>query len=347
MERGDVLKMKNHYPVFGICGFSGSGKTTVIEEVIRILTRRGLQVAVVKHDVHGLSIDHEGKDTDRVFKTGADVVIRGPEQSFFRAHRRGDMPLASLISRIGPHYDLLLVEGHKSTPLEQRVWLCSDAGEQPPPEAAGIQRVLRRDEDRVRIVMGMIDDWLPRTWRASPVYAGILIGGKSSRFGSPKHLVDDAGVTWLERTVERVRAYVDGTAILGAGAIPDSLGSLPILCDVQDAKGPLAGMLAAARWSPLTSWLFLPCDLPLLSGESIRWLLEQREPGVWGVLPRLPEAPGPEPLFAYYDFRATPLLERSRRPVDLATENHVITPPVPEHLQVSWKNVNTPADLTA
>lgn len=337
--------MNGHYPAFGICGFSGSGKTTVIEEVIGSLARRGLKVGIVKHDVHGLNIDREGKDSDRFFRAGADVIIRGPKQCFFRAHRSDDVPLRDLARLIGPYFDLVLVEGHKATPLEQKVWLCSDAGEGPPPEATGIQRVLRRDEDRVRIVMEMIDAWLPRAWRASPVYAGILIGGKSSRLGRPKHLLGDNGKTWLERSVEKVRPHVDGVAILGAGAIPDGLGSVPVLCDIQDAEGPLAGMLAATRWRPLTSWLFLPCDTPLLSEAALRWLIDHRRPGVWAVLPRLPEAPGPEPLLAYYDFRAGPMLERAQRPVDLTADAHVVTPAVPDRLQASWKNVNTDEDL--
>jgi len=158
---GEAFDTKSIYPAFGICGFSGSGKTTVIETVVQRLTARGLRVGVVKHDVHGLNIDHEGKDTDRFFKAGADVIIRGPEQCFFRAHRRGNMPLSGLLDLLGPYYDLFLVEGHKTMPLDQKVWLCSDDGEDPPPEAIGIRRVLRRDEERVSIVMEMIDAWLP------------------------------------------------------------------------------------------------------------------------------------------------------------------------------------------
>jgi len=337
----------SQYPAFGICGFSGSGKTTVIEVVVKELIGRGLKVGVVKHDAHGLNIDHEGKDTDRFFKAGADVVIHGSEECFFRAHKSRDVSLHDVLRTIGPHYDLVLVEGHKTTPLAQKVWLCGDAGEPPPPEVAGIRRVLKRDEDRVRIVTGMIDDWLPAAWRATPLYAGILIGGKSSRFGRPKHLVEDQGKTWLEQTVEKIGPHVDGIAVLGAGAIPDGLGAVPVLCDVQDVKGPLAGMLAAMRWRPFTSWVFLPCDLPLLSGEAMSWLLDHREPGVWAVLPRIPGAPGPEPLLAYYDFRAGALLERVSKPMGLAGEERVLMPTVPEHLQASWKNVNTPADLAA
>ena len=333
--------MNSRYPVFGICGFSGSGKTTVIEKVVEQLAARGLQVGVVKHDVHGLKIDCEGKDSDRFFKAGADVVMRGPEQCFFRMHRRGDIPLDELIRLIGPHYDLVLVEGHKTTPLDQKVWLCGEAGETPPPEAAPVRRVLGRDEDRVGIVMEMIDAWLPGAWRDAPLYAGVLIGGMSSRFGRPKHLVDDDGKTWLERTVDKVRSQVDGIVILGKGEIPGGLGSIPVLCDVEDAEGPLAGMLAATRWRPLTSWVFLPCDLPLLSEEAIRWLLTHREPGAWAVLPQLPGAPSPEPLLAYYDFRAAPLLERLRRPSDLATADRAVSPEIPGPHRTSWENINT------
>jgi molybdopterin-guanine dinucleotide biosynthesis protein MobB len=335
-----------HFPVFCISGYSGSGKTTVIEPVLRQLCARGLKVGMVKHDVHGLNIDRDGKDTDRCFKAGADIFIRGPEQAFFRAHRRGDISLEELIERIGPYYDIIIAEGHKTTPIPNKVWLCGEDGAPPPPEVTGVQRVLKREEDRVRIVMDMIDEWLPRAWRSNPVYAGILVGGKSSRMGTPKHLIRADGKTWVERIVESVQPHVDGIALLGAGDIPESLHSLPVLCDVPDVKGPLAGMLAAARWLPLTSWVFMPCDIPLLTGDALHWLLDQRHPGVWAVLPRLPDASAPEPLLAYYDFRSFPDLARLRRPLDMAATDNVATPTVPPHLQSSWQNVNTQTDLT-
>ena len=160
--------MMDDYPVFCISGFSGAGKTTVIVPVVQALCARGLRVGVIKHDVHGLNIDTEGKDTDRFFKAGADVFIRGPEQAFFRAHRRGDMELDALIEKMGPYYDIIIAEGHKSTPLPYKVWLCGNDGAPPPPETTGVQRVLKRDEDRVRIVLEMIDAWLPGVGHAGP-----------------------------------------------------------------------------------------------------------------------------------------------------------------------------------
>ena len=259
-------------------------------------------------------------------------------------HNGPDSSLAGALARLGPYYDLVLVEGYKTTALEPRVWLCGAAGEDPPADVSPVTRVLKRHEDRARIVMDMIDAWLPRAWRAPPIWAGILFGGRSSRFGQPKHLVRDHGKTWLEHTVEAVGPHVAGIALLGAGAVPDGLRSLPVLCDAPDTEGPLAGMLAAMRWRPLTSWVFVPCDLPLLSSEAVRWLIDARAPGTWAVLPRLAGRPCPEPLLAYYDFRAAPMLERVRRPIDIATEARVATPPVPEHIRTSWQNVNTPEE---
>lgn len=333
----------SNYPVFGICGYSGSGKSTVIESVVQTLVGRGLKVAVVKHDVHGLNIDKEGKDTDRFFRAGADAIIRGPKQAFLRAHRRGDLPLQKLIRQIGPFYDLVIAEGHKTTPIRDMVWLCTDEGEAPP-EGTTVQRILRRDEDRVHIVMDMIDAWLPGAWQSGPVYAGIMVGGNNSRIDRSKRLICGNANARLRQMVEQIRPHVDGIALLGAGVASDDALPLPVLCDVQDAQGPQAGMLAAMRWRPLTSWVFVPCDLPHISDDSVRWLLSHRRPGTWAVLPRLPEAPMPEPLPAYCDFRAAPLLESASRPIELAESSNTVTPVVPKHILESWTNVNTPGD---
>ena len=55
-------------PVLGVCGWSGSGKTTLIEAILPAFRAKGLKIAVIKHDVHGLDIDRPGKDSDRLFR---------------------------------------------------------------------------------------------------------------------------------------------------------------------------------------------------------------------------------------------------------------------------------------
>ncbi len=51
--------------VMGFAGWSGSGKTTLVEQVIGVLSARGLVVSLVKHAHHSFDIDHAGKDSWR------------------------------------------------------------------------------------------------------------------------------------------------------------------------------------------------------------------------------------------------------------------------------------------
>ena len=105
-------------PVMALCGWSGSGKTTALRELIPELAARGLSVATVKHDAHGINVDPEGKDSDHLFKAGADVFLQGPGQSLIRTHSsgsgtvEGEADLYSALTRLLRRYDLVLVEGH-------------------------------------------------------------------------------------------------------------------------------------------------------------------------------------------------------------------------------------------
>lgn len=333
------------YPAFGICGYSGSGKTTLIEALIPRLLERGLKVGVIKQDAHGLQLDREGKDTDRIFKAGADVLIRDREQVFARLHEPAGADMHAVIARAGSHYDLILVEGHKSTLLPGKLWLGKPGDDIIPPEATGIGRVLGWEEDRPRIALELLDAWLLNTWLSTPVYAGILIGGASTRMGRPKHLIGAPGQTWLHRILAAVRDRVDKVIILGGGEIPADLCSLPVLPDADDAEGPLRGMRAAMRWAPRAGWLFAACDQPDISSAAVEWLLLHRRPGVRAVMPVLPGASDPEPLLAYYDFRMAAAMERVRRPRDLADSPGVATPTVPGDLAPAWRNVNSPKEL--
>jgi molybdopterin-guanine dinucleotide biosynthesis protein A len=103
-------------------------------------------------------------------------------------------------------------------------------------------------------------------------------------------------------------------------------------------------MIAALRWDPHADWIFAACDMPLLDAACITWLLAQRAPGRWAVIPRREDG-ACEPLAAWYDARMLPLLEKLDRPVAAAEEARVHTPALPGHLAVSWRSFNSPEDL--
>jgi molybdopterin-guanine dinucleotide biosynthesis protein MobB len=336
-------------PALAVCGPRNSGKTTLIEAVMPRLLAMGLKVAVLKESGRPLDVDRPQKDSDRLFRAGADVVFLAGEEQFLRRHGGGDLRLEDAVIDLAELYDLVLVEGHKGTALP-KVWLADEGGAACPEGAASVLARLPWNSDRPAAFLSIIEEWLPRLWRAAPVYAGVLIGGASTRMGSPKHLLKAAGQSWLERTVGLLAGAAAETVLLGRGEVPASLVGLHRLADVPDASGPMAGILSAMRWARHASWLIAACDMPHLTREAVDWLLSLRRPGVWAVMPRLGEGRPIEPLLAYYDFRSRPLLERLAaagcfRASEIARSSKVATPAPPAELAKAWANVNRPEDL--
>lgn len=93
--------------ILSIVGKSNTGKTTLIEKLVPVLVGSGLRVAVVKHAQSGFELDIEGKDSDRIFKAGADVAIVS-ESKIALIQRGGD--LNKIIGFLSD-YDLILTEG--------------------------------------------------------------------------------------------------------------------------------------------------------------------------------------------------------------------------------------------
>ncbi|MDE5591504.1 MAG: molybdopterin-guanine dinucleotide biosynthesis protein MobB, partial [Helicobacter sp.] len=72
--------------IVAFSGDSNSGKTTLIEKLITHL-RPHKTVAAIKHDPKDKAIiDTAGKDSDRFFKSGADIAIFGTAQTTLRFH---------------------------------------------------------------------------------------------------------------------------------------------------------------------------------------------------------------------------------------------------------------------
>ena len=330
-------------PVLGISGYRESGKTTLIEALIPVLRAQGLRVAVIKHDAHGLDVDRAGKDSDRFYRAGATVAVQGPGETFVRHPAAAAPTFGELVLGWTRRHDLVLVEGHKHMPLPVRIWLERSADDAPPVDVGRMTLHLGPSENRVEAAKRLIAEWLPKQGKRTPIRAGVLIGGRSSRMGRPKHLLKRDGVTWLERIVRAATPCVEQVVLLGNGAVPKSLADLERVPDAPGRAGPIAGIVSAMRWSPWSSWVFLPCDVPDASTDAIRWLLDQREPGRWGVFPVEPENRRVHPIFAWHDYRLGDALSTVDRPIALADTTVVHQAVIPPALASAWANVNVPA----
>jgi molybdopterin-guanine dinucleotide biosynthesis protein A len=250
------------------------------------------------------------------------------------------------LHRLVREYDVVFVDCRTDIPLK-KISLLSAGDENP---GDGLSCILN-DNNSLSVFFDLFLAEIQATFDKIPVWGCVLIGGKSSRMGRPKHLItDDYGKTWLERTVDILNPLVDGIVISGAGTLPESLTGLPRLVDIPGVVGPLTGILSASRWLPLVSWLVIACDMPHISTEAVEWLLTHRKPGCWGCAPRMMETEYIEPLFAWYDARAACLFERQAltgemRITDVARHPKIMNPVIPGPLRYGWENINTPGQL--
>ncbi|MCD7846186.1 MAG: molybdopterin-guanine dinucleotide biosynthesis protein B [Oscillospiraceae bacterium] len=101
--------------VYSLVGWSDSGKTTILEKLVPELKKRGLTVAVVKHEGHEFDMDTPGKDTWRMTKAGADVTAIVSETHAAILENR-PLTLEETVARI-QDADIVLTEGGKEGPF--------------------------------------------------------------------------------------------------------------------------------------------------------------------------------------------------------------------------------------
>lgn len=98
-----------------VCGPSGVGKTTLIEQLIAGLKARGQRVSVIKHAHQRFDIDRPGKDSFRHREAGAAEVLLASSQrlALLREYDAEGLPsLHDLVAELSP-VDWVLAEGFK------------------------------------------------------------------------------------------------------------------------------------------------------------------------------------------------------------------------------------------
>lgn len=101
--------------IFGFAGYSGAGKTTLIEQLIPLFVADGLKISLIKQSHHDFEIDQPGKDSHRHRMAGCtEVLLTSPHRWALMHELRSEAEpsLAAHAERMSP-CDLLLVEGFK------------------------------------------------------------------------------------------------------------------------------------------------------------------------------------------------------------------------------------------
>jgi len=108
-------------PVLGFAAFSGTGKTTLLKQLIPLLAERNIRIGVIKHAHHNFDIDKPGKDSYELRKAGARqlLVASGKRRALMmETDLDSDPDLEELIGLLDyDRIDLVLVEGFKHVPF--------------------------------------------------------------------------------------------------------------------------------------------------------------------------------------------------------------------------------------
>ena len=110
------------------------------------------------------------------------------------------------------------------------------------------------------------------------VKALILIGGKSSRLGTNKYLLNFHGVPQFRYLMSMLEKAGLDTYLSCNRRQNDKLPlELPRIQDHYESIGPMGGVLSAFEEFPKSTWLVIACDLPFVNTENILTLLKARD----------------------------------------------------------------------
>lgn len=119
-------------PLLAIAAWSGTGKTTLLKQLIPALCLRGIRPGLIKHTHHNMDVDKPGKDSYELRKAGAAQTLVASTQRWALMTETPDeqeLDLAFLASRMDvTKLDLILVEGFKQEEIAKIVLFRKDTG---------------------------------------------------------------------------------------------------------------------------------------------------------------------------------------------------------------------------
>ena len=126
-------------PIVSIVGKSKSGKTTLIEELIRELKSRDYRVTTVKHTPGGVTFDEPDKDSWRHIQAGSEAtVVASPSEVVLIKPMAKEPTLGDIARLLGEDYDIILAEGFKQGDAPKIEVYRKDAG----PPLSDIKKII-------------------------------------------------------------------------------------------------------------------------------------------------------------------------------------------------------------
>lgn len=195
-----------------------------------------------------------------------------------------------------------------------------------------------------------IAQWLIAQSSTPNIQSLLLVGGKSTRMGHDKSQIDYHGKPQWQFMADILRG-VNLDVFLSCRQ--EQIGQYEgekLIVDTFTDLGPFGAILSAFRENPNTAWLVVACDLPLLTENTLKTLVESRNPSAIATTYRSPESVEgfPEPLITIWEPKSYSVLLQflsqgvsCPRKVLINSDTRIIDASIPETLM----NVNTPEEM--
>lgn len=119
-------------PLLAIAAYSGTGKTTLLKQLIPLLKQQQIRVGLIKHTHHDMDVDTPGKDSYELRKAGADQTLVASDRRWAlmtETPEQQPLDLQYLASRFDrTQVDVILVEGFKHEQISKIVLYREEVG---------------------------------------------------------------------------------------------------------------------------------------------------------------------------------------------------------------------------
>ena len=179
----------------------------------------------------------------------------------------------------------------------------------------------------------------------------VLAGGKSSRMGHDKAMIEHEGVTLLQLGIERLRPLAREVIVIGD---PEKYAEhwSHVIPDDSPGDGPLRGIATALKHARYVKVLVTACDMPSINDRLLIQLKNALDNGGDAIVPR--HAGKVEPMAAAYHKRSLESFENCLSKGSYRLSDALVT--VDTHFmdivpgKFGWplnlfRNIHSPSDL--
>lgn len=179
------------------------------------------------------------------------------------------------------------------------------------------------------------------------IEAFVLAGGKSSRMGTDKGLVQLGGKPMISYVLEALGETKLPVKIIANNPGYEGFG-YPVCRDIVKEKGPMGGLLTALCNTEAEVVLLISCDMPFVNPEAIKLLLravDEEQITAALVKDRI------NPLFAIYPVHLEKSVNDAIASEELKMTNfilrnpHTLVPSVAQEMSWCFRNINNEQEL--